>query len=69
MTTDQLRDTYLAHVSKEPPQDAGQHPSMDLHEQVGNTWAKWERTRQALWTMLGDALTEDFLGQSIVLEW
>lgn len=73
MSIDQLRDAYMAHVDNEPPKDAGLHPSMELQEQVGNAWARWERTRQTLWTMLGDALVKDCIGENdeetIVIEW
>lgn len=61
MTPEQLRAAYLSHVANEPPQDAGQHPSMELHEQVGNAWAKWERVRLALWTLLADALADEYV--------
>lgn len=61
MGPEELRAAYLSHIAKEPPQDANQHPSIALHEQVGNEWAKWERVRQALWTMLGDALADEYI--------
>lgn len=64
MTTEQLRDAYLAHVANEPPESAGQCPSADVHEVVAAAWAKWERVRLALWTLLADALADAYIREA-----
>jgi hypothetical protein len=38
-----LMGHYLDLMSQEPAQDAGGHPSPDVHERVGAAWARWDR--------------------------
>lgn len=64
MTPEQLRTAYLQHLTKEPPKDAGNHPSMDMQEQVGDIWARWERLRKALVDLLAEALVDQFLAET-----
>lgn len=34
-----ILDQLIHELDNEPPQDAGQHPSMEVHERVGAEWA------------------------------
>ena len=48
-TTRRMVGHLLAMLADEPPMDAGGHPSMPVHEQVGAAWADWDRQRRAWW--------------------
>ena len=61
---DMLTNLYVEHVNAEPPQDAGQHPSLALHEQVGNEWAAWEAKGNALRLLLSAHLLRDHLDRA-----
>lgn len=38
-----ILDQLIHELDNEPPQDAGQHPSMEVHERVGAEWAEWDK--------------------------
>lgn len=50
---------YLSMLADEPPQDAGGHPSYDVHAQVGAEWAEWDRQRRAWVTLLAPRLLRE----------
>ncbi|GAB3191828.1 hypothetical protein [Nesterenkonia suensis] len=56
---DKILDYLIDELDKEPPQDAGQHPSMELHERVGAAWAEWDKGVQGLRLLLGVRLVNE----------
>jgi hypothetical protein len=65
-TTRRMVKHYVSMLADEPPQDAGGHPSLGLHEQVGANWAEWDHQRRAWLTLLAPRLlreaVDDFRG-------
>ncbi|WP_235738979.1 hypothetical protein [Nocardioides alcanivorans] len=53
---DMLLDQIADLLAYEPPQDAGQHPSLELHERVGAEWAEWHKRLSGLRLLLGHRL-------------
>lgn len=51
--TEMLLDQLIILLDHEPPEDAGHHPSMELHERVGAAWAEWDRQVSGLRILLG----------------
>lgn len=62
-TTAQLIGFLVDLLAKEPPQDAGHHPSMELHERVGAAWAEWDKQVHGLRTVIGARLTNRAIEQ------
>lgn len=61
--TDQMiLDNLRSDLAAEPPRDAGQHPSLAVHEQVGAEWAEWSRRVAAWRLLLGVRLVNKALG-------
>jgi hypothetical protein len=58
-TTRRMVGHLLSMLADEPPQDAGNHPSLPLHEQVGAAWADWDRQRRAWQTLLAPRLLRE----------
>lgn len=58
-TTRRMVGMLLSMLADEPPQDAGQHPSLALHEQVGAEWADWDKQRRAWQTLLAPRLLRE----------
>lgn len=63
MTAGQIRKIYDAHLSEEPPMDAGGHPSARMHEVTGDAWADWEELRRALRSAIAETLVRGYLGE------
>ena len=62
--TEQLLDQLVDLLEHEPPQDAGHHPSMELHERVGAAWAEWDKQVSAYRLLLGTRLVNDAINES-----
>lgn len=60
-TNDLLLANLCELLDNEPPQDAGQHPSLAVHERVGDEWAAWKRRVQAYRTLLSARLMDQTL--------
>lgn len=50
---------YQEHQAAEPPQDAGMHPSMPVHEAVGADWAHWHAVGRSLRHLIGVRLASN----------
>ena len=59
-----LLDHLMDLLEKEPPQDAGQHPSLELHERVGAAWAEWDKQVSSFRTILGAMLVNDAIQEA-----
>lgn len=59
--TASLIEGYRRHLTTEPEQDAGGHPSLALHEQVGEVWAEWKRHERSLRRLIGVRLAASVL--------
>lgn len=62
---DMLLDQIADLLDSEPPQDAGQHPSLDVHERVGHEWAEWRKQVDGLRITLGSRLTRQAIDQRL----
>jgi hypothetical protein len=58
-TTRRMVARLLSMLADEPPQDAGGHPSLPVHEQVGAAWADWDKQRRAWLTLLAPRLLRE----------
>lgn len=58
-----ILDRLIELLDSEPPQDAGHHPSMELHERVGAAWAEWDKQVSAYRLLLGVHLVNDAIDQ------
>lgn len=54
-----ILDQLINELDNEPPQDAGQHPSMELHERVGAEWAEWDKRVAGLRLVLAQHLVNE----------
>lgn len=62
-TSKMILEALRADLAAEPPQDAGGHPSAELHSRVGAAWAEWEKRVSAWRLLLGVRLTNLALEQ------
>lgn len=53
---DMMTAEYRRLASLEPAKDAGNHPSLDVHDRVGAAWAEWDRKIQAVQLVLSSNL-------------
>lgn len=58
-TTRRMVEHLLGLLADEPPQDAGGHPSPEVHQQVGAAWADWDRQRRAWCALLAPRLLRE----------
>lgn len=58
-TSRMILDSLLHLLDNEPPQDAEQHPSLALQEQVGDEWARWSAQVGAYRLILGVRLVNE----------
>lgn len=58
-TTRRMVGALLSMLADEPPSDAGGHPSIPVHEQVGAAWADWDKRRRAWQTLLAPRLLHE----------
>lgn len=54
-----ILDQLIHELDNEPPQDAGQHPSMEVHERVGAEWAEWDKRVAGLRLVLAQHLVNE----------
>ena len=54
-----ILDQLIHELDNEPPQDAGQHPSMEVHERVGAEWAEWDKRVAGLRLVLASHLVNE----------
>lgn len=47
---------YQRLMASEPAQNAGGHPSYELHERVGAFWAEWDKQVEAVKAVLSENL-------------
>lgn len=52
-TTNLILDMLVELLDNEPPQDAGGHPSLEVHERAGHAWAEWDKQVTGLRIILG----------------
>ncbi|MCT2182860.1 hypothetical protein M3G00_07910 [Brevibacterium casei] len=38
-----ILDQIMNLLYNEPPKDAGDHPSMEVHDRAGAAWAEWDK--------------------------
>src|SRR5690606_7627317 len=67
-TSRDLQDLYEWWLAQEPPQDAGGHPSLPVHEVVGQKWAQWETIRLSLRWIFGEAMVMEAMDEPLVNE-
>lgn len=60
-TTDMIIEMLEQHLTTEPPQDMGMHPSVDLQAEMGNVWAEWSKEKRALERILAPRLIRSAL--------
>lgn len=58
-TTRRMVGHLLSMLADEPPQDAGDHPAIEVHQQVGAAWADWDRQRRAWCALLAPRLLRE----------
>lgn len=58
-TTRRMVERLISMLADEPPDSAGGHPSMEVHEQVGKTWADWDNQRRAWQTLIAPRLLRE----------
>ena len=59
-----MRKILFGHeLNDEPPQDAGSHPSIEVHERVGAEWAEWDKRVSAWKLVLGAMLVKEAIEQ------
>ena len=58
-TTRRMVGHLVSMLADEPPQDAGGHPSPEVHQQVGAAWAEWDRQRTAWQVLLAPRLLRE----------
>lgn len=51
-----ILDQIMNLLDNEPPKDAGNHPSMEVHDRAGAAWAEWDKQLQALRLVLSQML-------------
>ena len=54
--TRSMVERLIGMLADEPAQDAGGHPSPEVHQQVGAAWADWDRQRRAWCALLAPRL-------------
>ena len=60
-TTEMCLSLLREMLANEPEQDAGQNPSLGVHERVGEKWAEWDRQVSGLRLVVGIRLTANAL--------
>lgn len=51
-----ILDQIMNLLDNEPPKDAGDQPSMEVHDRAGAAWAEWDKQLQALRLVLSQML-------------
>lgn len=58
-TKEVLLDHLVYLLDNEPPDDAGSHPAIEVHERVGAAWAEWDKQVAGLRVVLASMLIND----------
>lgn len=58
-TKTMLLNLIVDELENEPPNDAGGHPSIEVHERAGADWAEWDKKVSGLRFVLAQMLVRE----------